>query len=133
MTFQYSFVKISKQIHVFRAICKRDLVTDSHPIQGKKEWFPVQLWGNLVAHEHACLHLFLTNWPINRQKNVNIISLVNITLDFFLKGPIEKKANSRLSAVRVGFPFLVDLNKTVKFIIHPVILTHTPLMYMHAQ
>jgi len=38
--------------------------------------------------------------------------LVNITLDFFLKGPIiEKKANSRLSAVRVGFPFLVVLNE----------------------
>ena len=49
-----------------------DLVTDSHPIQGKKEWFPLQPWGNPVAHEHACLYLFLTNWPINRQKNVNI-------------------------------------------------------------
>ena len=49
-----------------------DLVMDLHPIQEKKQWLPVQPWGKPVADKRACLYLFLTNWPINRQKNVNI-------------------------------------------------------------
>ena len=58
------------------------------------------------------LCLFPTTWlPTSTENNKK--SLVNVALDFFLKGPIEKKANSRLSAVRVGFPFLVVLSETL--------------------